>query len=212
MAFGGNGPGMGGPGVRLYPPEIEENPDAGKKMPVDTPGSGSPGKSDAQPPEPPGVPVGIPKFVQVRPKIANGRRPALDDGLDWLQAHGYKTVLFLHGPQTSASADRKQVENRGMNFLDLEVSPTTLSPSIIDEFSRIVGDGAGLPLFVYDLDGSLAGALWYLHFRMTLRTADDVARSQARPLGLRDGGEGDGGEAAHQMWLATQKLLSEMPR
>jgi protein tyrosine phosphatase (PTP) superfamily phosphohydrolase (DUF442 family) len=147
--------------------------------------------------------VGILRFVIVRAKVANGLRPSLDDGLDWLQANGYKTVLYLHDPTASDSADRQQVEKRGMKFMALEVSPVTLSQKTIDDFNRIVGDSAGLPLFVYDNDGSLTGGLWYLHFRVAQGLPDETARRQARPLGLREDGEG----AHREMWQATQRLV-----
>jgi protein tyrosine phosphatase (PTP) superfamily phosphohydrolase (DUF442 family) len=141
----------------------------------------------------------------VRSKVANGLRPTLDDGLGWLQANGYKTVLYLHAPGSPDSADRLQVEKRGMKFIAMEVSSVTLSQKIIDEFNRIVGDSAGLPLFVYDTDGSLTGGLWYVHFRLTQGASDDEARKHARRLGLREDGEG----GHREMWQAAQKFMSE---
>jgi len=196
----------------LYPPEVAENPDANKKVqlyPPDGFGSDKPAspKVEGGPTtkEPPLLPVGIAQFVQVRAKVANGLRPSLDDGLGWLQANGYKTVLYLHDPGVPESADRQQVEKRGLRFIAMEVSPVTLSQKIIDDFNRIIGDSAGLPLFVYDGDGSLAGGLWYLHFRLTQGASDEAARNQARPLGLRE--EGEGGQ--REMWQAVQKVMSD---
>ncbi len=197
------------PAVRLYPPEVEENPDAGRKGPspfdASTPGKGNPPRVEegVESKEPPTAPVGIPKFVRAYDKVANGRRPSLDDGLDWLRSNGFKTVLYLHDTGAFDTADRKQVESRGMRFVALEVSPQILSKKIIDEFNRIVADSEGVPLFVYDKDGSLSGAMWYLHFRLIQQASDDVARTRARPMGLQEDG------ADHGMWKATQKFLSE---
>src|SRR2546425_2522782 len=41
-----------------------------------------------------GLPVGIPQFAVVKDnQVSAGLRPSLDEGLDWLQVNGYKTVL-----------------------------------------------------------------------------------------------------------------------
>ena len=72
-------------------------------------------------------------------------------------------------------------------------------------FNRAVNDAAGYPLFVYDRDGSLAGALWYLYFRTAEHLGDDAARVRAAALGLREDRDG----AHREMWLAVQRFLSE---
>jgi hypothetical protein len=201
-----------GPSVRLYPPENGDNLDSNKKIPlrppevVDAEKPISPkAEAEKSTKEPPLLPVGIPRFALVREKVANGLRPSLDDGLGWLQANGYRTVLFLHEPGSPESVDRLQVEKRGMRFLALEVSPMTLSQKTIDDFNRIVGDSAGLPLFVYDTDGSLTGGLWYAHFRQTHGATEESARKHASQLGFREEGE----ITHRQMWQAVQKLMSE---
>jgi protein tyrosine phosphatase (PTP) superfamily phosphohydrolase (DUF442 family) len=151
------------------------------------------------------LPVGIPQFAPARDKVATGLKPLLD-GLDWLQANGYRAVLHLRPPGEDDSADRKQVEKRGMKYLSLEVSPQTLSRAVVDEFNRQVRDPAHQPLFVYDRDGVLAGGLWYLHYRTADGLTDEEARARAGRVGLRE----DQDEGRRTLWLAIQKLLSEM--
>jgi protein tyrosine phosphatase (PTP) superfamily phosphohydrolase (DUF442 family) len=129
----------------------------------------------------------------------------LDDGLDWLRASGYRTVLHVRRPGEDDTADRKQVEKRQMKYLTIEVAPETLSRQTVEAFSRLLNDASEYPLFVYDRDGALAGGLWYLHFRLTEQIDDDVARVRASSLGLREDREG----THRAMWLAVQKLLSE---
>lgn len=156
----------------------------------------------------PSLPVGIPQFAAVREGIAAGLKPSLDGGLDWLQANGYRTVLHVRQPGEDHSADRREVEKRGLKYLSLEVSPTTLSKAKVEEFSRIIGDQANYPLFVYDKDGTLAGGLWYLHFRLTERDTDEAARANAARLGLKDSSEGN----HRATWLAIQKLLGSLEK
>jgi protein tyrosine phosphatase (PTP) superfamily phosphohydrolase (DUF442 family) len=137
--------------------------------------------------------------------VASGLRPSLDDGLDWLQANGFRTVLNVRLPGEDDTADRKQVEKRGLKYVTIEVSPQTLTRQTVADFSRVASDTAGYPLFVYDRDGALAGGLWYLHFRLAEQANDDGARVRASRLGLREDREGN----QRAMWLAIQKLLSE---
>jgi protein tyrosine phosphatase (PTP) superfamily phosphohydrolase (DUF442 family) len=151
------------------------------------------------------LPVGIPQFANAVENVATGLRPSLDDGLDWLQARAFKTVLYIRAPGDDDTTDRKQVEKRGMKYLSLEVSPQTLTKATVEEFSRIVRDTSSQPTFVYDRDGSLAGGLWYLYFRVALQLSDDVARVRAGSLGLREDSDG----VRREMWLAIQKYLSE---
>ena len=120
-----------------------------------------------------------------------------------MQANGYRTVLHLRQPGEDDAADRRQVEKRGMRFESREVSPQTLSRSTLDEFTRVVGDNANYPLFIYDRDGMLASGLWYLYFRTADGASDQVAQAKAAALGLQENREGP-----HRvMWLAIQKVL-----
>jgi protein tyrosine phosphatase (PTP) superfamily phosphohydrolase (DUF442 family) len=153
----------------------------------------------------PALPAGIAQFAIVGDKVAAGLKPDLD-GLDWLQANGYRSVLQVRSPATEDVADRRQVERHGMTYASLEVTPQTLTRALVDRFSKAVADGNASPLFVYDRDGQLAGMMWYLHFRLTERLPDDRARARAVRLGLRT----DGAERA-ELWLAASKLLSEQP-
>jgi protein tyrosine phosphatase (PTP) superfamily phosphohydrolase (DUF442 family) len=135
------------------------------------------------------------------PEVASGRRPMID-GLYWLRDHGYKTVLQVRAPDELSDIDRVF---KPLKHLSLELSPKTLTPALVEEFNRIVADAANRPLFVYDRDGSLAGALWYLHFRTAGKLSDEEARKKAAALGLKE----DGDAARREMWLAIQKYLAE---
>jgi protein tyrosine phosphatase (PTP) superfamily phosphohydrolase (DUF442 family) len=178
---------------RLYPPVVTEQV---------TPAPPKPAPQEASPPA---LPVGIAQFAAVKERVASGLRPLLDDGLDWLQASGYRTVLHLRRQGEDGATDRKQVEKRGMKYLSLEVSPLTLSRQLLDEFNRIVGESSGLPLFVYDRDGAIAGPLWYLHFRTVDGATDETARVRASALGLRTEREG----MHREMWQAARQFSQQ---
>jgi protein tyrosine phosphatase (PTP) superfamily phosphohydrolase (DUF442 family) len=149
--------------------------------------------------------VGIPQFAKAMPRVWNGQRPAIDDGLEWLATNKFRTVLHLRAPGEANKADREQVEKLGMTYISLEISPQTLTPEKLDAFAKVVHDVDRQPVFVYDQDGTLAGAMWYLYFRKMDGYDDEVARTRAQPLGLRDSSEGAGA----LMWLAVQKYLRD---
>jgi hypothetical protein len=189
----GNPPPDLGPQVRLSPPETAAPPIA------------------TVPPQPgvaedrsgtPALPVGIPQFAMAKKTVATGLRPTLD-GLDWLASNNYRTALHLRAPGQDDSADRKQFEQRRLTYVSLEVAPQTLSRELVDHFNHLVTDAGTQPLFVYDKDGTLAGPLWYLHFRTAEGASDEDARARARRLGLREDAE-----EAKPMWLAVQQYLS----
>jgi protein tyrosine phosphatase (PTP) superfamily phosphohydrolase (DUF442 family) len=164
--------------------------------------SGAPGGRDDRASS---LPAGIPQFASARAGVTSGLKPLLD-GLDWLQANGYKTVLKVRRPGEDDAAEKRQVEQRGLKFLVLEVSPQTLNRQAVVDFARVVGDAKEQPLFVYDRDGALAGGLWYLYYRVAERSSDEVARVRASALGLRDDQDG----SHREMWLAIQKVVSEL--
>jgi protein tyrosine phosphatase (PTP) superfamily phosphohydrolase (DUF442 family) len=129
--------------------------------------------------------TGIPDFTQVKDGVSAGGRPELD-GLDWLEARGYKSVVYVRRPGDDDTTDRRQVERRGMTFVSLLVTPDTLTKEWVDEFNRTVGDSGARPVFVYAKDPSVAGAVWYLHFRTAEFRTHDEARLRAARLGLKD--------------------------
>jgi len=184
--------------VKLLPPE----PLKSESAKVPEPKASDPKERPAKT-APPLPPVGIPQFNPFKDGVATGLRPSLDDGLDWLQANGYHTVLHVRKPGEDDSSDRKQVEKRQMTYLTVAVAPENLTKKTVDEFSHIVADKIAYPLFVYDRDGSLAGGLWYLHFRTAEQSTDDVARVRAGALGFRE----DRDDAHRSMWLAVQNYL-----
>jgi protein tyrosine phosphatase (PTP) superfamily phosphohydrolase (DUF442 family) len=180
-----------GENPRLGPPQIDEKVTPAPRKPAVAESTGPP----------PALPVGIPQFAPVKDRVASGQRPMLD-GLDWLKDNGYRTVLHLRRPGEDDAADRKEVEKRGLKYVSLEVSPQTLTRKHVEEFTRVTKDAAGFPLFVYDRDGSLAGGMWYLYFRLAEDLSDEAARLRAGALGLREDRD-----SHREMWVAIRQLL-----
>jgi protein tyrosine phosphatase (PTP) superfamily phosphohydrolase (DUF442 family) len=167
-------------GAVLGDPDAFGSPPATEKPPEFDPLPTEPKKA-----APSDRPVGIAEFMQVKDGVSAGQRPDLD-GLDWLKAKGYKTVVHVRRPQDSDDTDRAQVEKRGMKFVSLLISPQTLTAEWVDQFNEIVGDTAARPMFVYGQDPQAAAVAWYLHLRRAEFLTHDEARFKAERLGLKD--------------------------
>jgi protein tyrosine phosphatase (PTP) superfamily phosphohydrolase (DUF442 family) len=139
-----------------------------------------PGEKPAPPSDPvpqTNSPVGIADFTSIEDGLAAGRRPMLE-GLDWLRAQGYRTVLHVRGGQDDDSSDREQASRRGLHYRSIEVASGQDTSAMLREFDVALSDPLARPLFVYDRDGR-AGALWYAHFRTTREMTEAQARAQA---------------------------------
>lgn len=149
-------------------------------------------------------PIGLTGYTAVaeNPGVFAGRRPTLD-GFDWLKANGFRTVLFLHAPETDVTPARELAEKHGLQFESLAVAPATLSTSVA-AFRSTLANRVNRPLYVADDDGWRAGILWYLHFRTADLLSDDAARVRARGLGLPSADS----ELGQEFWAAAQQYLA----
>jgi protein tyrosine phosphatase (PTP) superfamily phosphohydrolase (DUF442 family) len=199
-------PKRGSNGTRLFSPEISESSETPRsKMPTGPSAGPLPPSSDLFPPPPKSTspfPSGIADFSRVKENVTAGLKPNLD-GIRWLKDNGYVTILRLRKP-TEEDTDQALIERQGMKYVSLPVAPELVNQRLIDEFNSIVKSESNRPLFVYDKDGSIAGSMWYLHFRIAESFKDDEALLRARQLGLSEDGNAD----QRALWLAVQKYLS----
>jgi len=181
------------PSIKLYAPEPID-----KEMP--------PAKDDdsARKPSPQRSFPAIAQFAEAKDKVFAGLRPSLE-GLDWLQQNGIKTVVQIRLFGEDDSADRKQIEKRGMRYVAIEISPQVVTKDRADDFVQLLRESAKDGIFVYDEDSSLAGAMWYLYLRQGEILDEEPAQLRARALGLQTGREGQ----HRDMWLAVRKYLGE---
>jgi protein tyrosine phosphatase (PTP) superfamily phosphohydrolase (DUF442 family) len=182
--------------------QVRPNPNAVPRLM--SPELALPGERTPPPTVPPGevgsaVPAsGLPAFTTVKTEVASGRRPLLD-GFDWLRDHGYRSVLHLRRDTDDDASDRRRAEQSGLAYAAMTVTDADLAGTIAEQFDRVVNDPSARPLYVYDRDGTLSGAMWYLHMRRVDRVSDAEARVRAARLGYtpgRDDAEGRAVEAA----------------
>ena len=150
------------------------------------------------------IPNDIPQFNQVFDQVATGLHP-FPEGYVWLQKKGYRTILVLRQPGEDESTMRQTIEKLGMKYLSLELAPAKLNREQFNQFSSIIRDSATYPLFVSDRKGTLAGALWYLHFRLVEKMPDAQAKARAQRLGLVEPTDND--PDLVELWQAIQSVL-----
>ncbi len=185
------------PRIQLYAPETV---DKEKIRPTDEPPAVK--KQDSQTVKKQDSPIA--QFATAKENAYAGLPPQLA-GLDWLQTKGVKTIVHVRLFGEDDALDRKEAEARDMRYVAFEISPVVLTKEKAEEFIKLIRDGAKQGIFVYDKDGSLAGAMWYLHLRSGESYDDETSQLRARPLGLDVSREGQ----HRDMWLAVQKLQSE---
>jgi hypothetical protein len=165
----------------------------------------------ATPPLPTEVSVapGLKRFAVVEPKLAGGSLPSTD-GLDWLTEKGYKTLVDLREPGDVQSTFLAEVSRRGLRYISLPISLTTVDRDHLARFGFEVSLADARPLYFFDADGKRAGMLWYL-YRMTDKNESydpEDASHQAEELGF---GEGPFKKAA-QDYLERLKKTARPPQ
>jgi protein tyrosine phosphatase (PTP) superfamily phosphohydrolase (DUF442 family) len=178
------------PSVRLSPPDPANGGQA-PSVRIGTPIRDEPPLADVQPGERKDdprtqitAPIDIPDFVVLRPGIALGRQP-FPDGVAWLQAQGYRTVLHVREPEATDTAAQRVFENRRLKYVSVSVSTSALNRQTVDAFNRLLADASAQPLFVFDRDGSLVPGMVYLYFRTAGGLTQDQALTEAARIGFR---------------------------
>ncbi len=195
------------PPVRLGPPirrDASRPPQTTEPPVASVPGQPAP-KVEEDRDKP--LPIDLPGFAIARPNVASGVKP-FPDGVKWLKDHGYKTVLHLREPDEDNAAARRMFEGKGLKYLSLEASPARLSKELYDQFVKIVEDTGNKPLFVFDKDGSAAGGLWFLYFRLAQKYTPEKAQAEAGRLGLQYGD--DASDEHKTMRLAVDAFLKRL--
>lgn len=156
----------------------EPPPASVKPAPEQEPSSSEKRDQSSQPP------LDIPGFALAKTRVATGLKP-FPDGIAWLQSNGYRTVLHLRTPGEDDKAPQKQFEKYGLRYLSLEVSPGGLTRDAVETFNRTITDQSNLPIFIFDKDGALTGALWMVYFRQFEGVSEEKARLEAIRLGWK---------------------------
>jgi len=135
-------------------------------------------------------PLDIPGFALAKTRVATGLKP-FPDGIAWLQANGYRTVLHIRAPGEDDKAAQELFKKYNLRYLTLEIAPGTLTKDAVEAFTRFVTDQSNYPVFVFDKDGAMTGALWLVYFRLFEGVSEEKAGLEAARLGWKPDQDAD---------------------
>jgi hypothetical protein len=125
------------------------------------------------------------RFVAVDLKLAGGSAPTAA-GIKWLGDKGYRTVLDLRETSEVPPAFVADITDRGLRYIALPITLKTFDLAHITRFNYELAAADSRPLYFFDTDGSIAGALWYVRRVNVDHVDQEVARREAKELGLAD--------------------------
>lgn len=146
------------------------------------------------------IPTEIPRFALVGERTASGLVP-FAEGYSWLRQKGYRTLLLVKAPGDEDRLIAEEAKKAGLAFQTIEVAPSLLDREKADLFTLKLREEG--PVFVCDKNGELAGALWFLHFRLSDAQTEAAALARAKRLGLKEPAES---EAAKELLEAARKV------
>jgi uncharacterized protein (TIGR01244 family) len=143
------------------------------------------GASLAQEVKKPDAPVlaSINNFKQLSPEIATAGQPS-DADLKALKDAGFKTILNLRPPAEGSLEEKPKVESLGMTYVNIPITPDTITEEKIQLFSEVVGDASNKPLLIHCASANRVGGLWYIHRRLKEGAPEEKSLSEAHDIGL----------------------------
>lgn len=128
-------------------------------------------------------PVDIPGYSLLNNSLAIGLLP-YPDGVDWLVNENFKSALFIHSGTQETKAITSLFEKRGMKLNLLLLEESNLSAERFNiEISKLQNSTLQ-PIYVFDLDGSVAASFWYVYLqKINLKSEDDTLK-QLLKLGM----------------------------
>lgn len=192
--------------IKLLPPEsavghatlkpTEEKPTESKEPPIsklDGETKNLIGKSQ---------PVDIPGYSLINNSIAVGLLP-YPDGIDWLVKEKFKSAVFIHSSTQETNAIVSLFEKRGMKLNLLLLEESNLSAERINiEISKLQSSTLQ-PIYVFDLDGSIAASFWYVYLQKTTLKSEDETLNQLIKLGMNPNKT----EQSKAIFKASKKLV-----
>lgn len=173
--------------IKLLPPEsavghatlkpTEEKPNESKEPPIS--------KLDGEPKNliEKNQPLDIPGYSLINNSVAVGLLP-YPDGIDWLVKEKFKSALFIHSSTQETNAIVSLFEKRGMKLNLLLLEESNLSAERINiEISKLQNSTLQ-PIYVFDLDGSIAASFWFVYLQKTTLKSEDETLNQLMKLGM----------------------------
>jgi len=125
----------------------------------------------------------IPAYQKVRPDLATAAQPA-PDAVRRLKEMGFRTVVNLRTPAEGTEKDRAVIEELGLRWVQVPVSPASFSTKDVEAVAKVLDDPAAGPTLLYCSSANRVGAVWVVYQVKKGKSADE-ALSEGRKIGLK---------------------------
>lgn len=99
---------------------------------------------------------------------------------------GFKTIIDLRAPKESGvAAEAAAAERIGLRYVNIPVTPVTLSPESVRKVAEVLDQSANRPVLVHCTTGNRVGAVMELYREAIHGVAHEAARNEARTIGLQ---------------------------
>ncbi|MFQ5790772.1 MAG: beta-lactamase hydrolase domain-containing protein [Acidobacteriota bacterium] len=126
----------------------------------------------------------LPNYFRFSPQIAMAGQPT-PEGLRKVKDAGFKTILNLRTPREGSTEEAEPVEALGLSYINIPITPDSITDEKVARFSDIVNDPANKPLLIHCASSNRVGGMWYIHRAMVDHLDEQQGIHEARKTGLR---------------------------
>lgn len=141
----------------------------------------------------------IPGYQRVRPDLATAGQPA-PDTVRKLKEMGFRTVVNLRTPAEGTEKDRAVIEELGLRWVHVPVSPASFSAKDVEAVAKILDDTSAGPTLLYCSSANRVGGVWAVYQVMKGKMPEE-ALAEGKKVGLK----------SPQMIEAVQRVLTPIP-
>jgi uncharacterized protein (TIGR01244 family) len=105
---------------------------------------------------------------QIAPGLTSAGQPTPED-IETYRAQGVRTIVNLRSDDESpaVAAEERRVEDAGITYAQIPISPATLDDLSVQRFSQALSGVDALPAIVHCAGGGRAGVMSLLHLSIT---------------------------------------------
>jgi uncharacterized protein (TIGR01244 family) len=126
-------------------------------------------------------------YKLVRPGLATAGQPS-EETLRKLKELGFRTVVNLRteNERGAVAEERRLVEEAGLRYVHVPISPATFSRADVEAVGRVLDDPAAGPVLLHCASAVRVGAVWTV-LEVGKGKAYADAEAEGRAIGLKDG-------------------------
>lgn len=138
-------------------------------------------------------------YQKLGPGLAVAGQPT-PDFLKKLGAMGFRTAVSLRAASEGFGKDQALVEQQGLRWVNVPVSPGTFSKKDVEAVAKVLDDPAAGPTLLYCGSSNRVGAVWAVYQAMKGKSPEE-ALAEGKKAGLK----------SPPMIEAVQRLLTPAP-